>query len=59
VDLRADGPRFVNKEQEPERSLEYRRQMNADGSPTQTVATGWIWTPGGELMARRGMKEAA
>jgi hypothetical protein len=59
VDLRVDGPRFVNKEQEPERSLEYRRQMNADGSPTQTVAAGWIWTPGGELMARRGMKEAA
>ncbi len=59
VDLRADGPRFVNKNQEPERSLAYRRQMNADGSPTETVAAGWRWTPGGELLAARGLKEAA
>jgi hypothetical protein len=59
VDLRADGPQFVNKNQEPERSLAYRRQMNADGSPTETVAAGWRWTPGGELLAARGLKEAA
>jgi len=59
VDLRADGPRFVNKAQEPERSLSYRRQMNQDGSPTETVAAGWQWAPGGELTAQRGLKEAA
>ena len=57
--LRADGTRFVDKSQEPERSLVYRRQMNQDGSPTQTVAAGWEWAPGGELTARRGLKEAA
>jgi hypothetical protein len=59
VDLRADGPRFVNKSQEPERSLAYRRRMNQDGSPSQTVAAGWRWSPGGELTAQRGLKEAA
>jgi hypothetical protein len=59
VDLRADGARFVNKGQEPERSLAYRRQMNAEGSPTETVAAGWRWSPGGELAADRGLKEAA
>jgi hypothetical protein len=57
--LRADGTRFVDKSQEPERSLVYRRQMNQDGSPTQTVAAGWQWAPGGELTAQRGLKEAA
>lgn len=59
LNLRADGTRFVDKAQEPERSLEYRRQMNQDGSPTQTVAAGWQWSPGGELTAQRGLKEAA
>jgi hypothetical protein len=59
LDLRADGTRFVNKSQEPQRSLDYRRQMNADGSPTQTVAAGWQWAPGGELTAQRRLKEAA
>jgi hypothetical protein len=59
LDLRADGTRFVNKSQEPERSLQYRRQMNQDGSPTQTVAAGWQWAPGGEVTAQRGLKEAA
>lgn len=59
LNLRADGPRFVDKSQEPERSLAYRRQMNQDGSPTQTVAAGWQWSAGGELMAQRWLKEAA
>jgi hypothetical protein len=59
VHLRADGTRFVDKSQEPERSLAYRRHMNADGSPSQTVAAGWQWAPGGELTAQRGLKEAA
>ncbi|HKY71267.1 MAG TPA: hypothetical protein VJL88_05060, partial [Nitrospira sp.] len=59
VDLRADGTRFVNKTQEPERSLNYRRQMNGAGSPTETVAAGWRWTPGGELVAGKDLKEAA
>jgi len=59
VHLRADVTQFVDKSQETERSLHYRRQMNQDGSPTQTVAAGWQWAPGGELTAPRGMKEVA
>ena len=59
LNLRVDGPTFVNKSREPERSLAYRRQMNQDGSPTQTVAAGWQWSAGGELMAQRWLKEAA
>jgi hypothetical protein len=59
VDLRADGPNFVNKSREPERSLEYRSQMNAEGSSSDTVSAGWQWSAGGELMAQRWLKEAA
>ena len=49
IDLRADGPRFVAKDEEPRRSLEYREQLNADGSPTEQVADGYRWQPGTEL----------
>jgi hypothetical protein len=59
VQLRADGSRFVDQSQEPQRSLEYRRQMNHDGSPSQIAAAGWLWAPGGELTTSRGLKEAA
>ena len=59
VNLRADGPRFVDKAQEPERSREYRSRMNADGSPSNAVSAGWEWSAGGQLMAQRWLKEAA
>jgi rubrerythrin len=49
VDLRASGPDFVDKSQEPQSSLDYRSQVNSEGSPTQTVAAGYKWTPGTEL----------
>jgi rubrerythrin len=49
VDLRASGADFVDKSQEPQSSLDYRSQMNSEGSPTQTVAAGYKWTPGTEL----------
>jgi hypothetical protein len=49
VDLRASGTQFVSKEDEPERSLAYREQMNSEGSPTETVAAGYRWMPGTEL----------
>jgi len=51
VDLRADGTQFVGKEDEPERSLAYREQLNSEGSPTETVAAGYRWRPGTELNA--------
>jgi hypothetical protein len=52
VDLRAAGTQFINKEDEPERaplSIAYREQMNSEGSPSETVAAGYTWTPGTEL----------
>src|SRR5690606_41014047 len=33
VDLRASGPEFVDKSQEPLRSREYRDHLNSEGSP--------------------------
>jgi hypothetical protein len=51
VDLRASGTRIVPKDEESEASLAYRAQMNGRGSPSETVADGWAWRPGGELSA--------
>jgi hypothetical protein len=54
VDLRANGTEIVGKEtlSKDHRSPAYANRMNADGSPSETVAAGWIWTPGGELTTR-------
>ena len=52
VDLRATGTRFVAPDQESEATLEYRRQLHSKGVPSETVATGYRWTPGTELMSR-------
>jgi hypothetical protein len=54
VDLRADGTRFVRKEDLPESSpsREYNRQLNSEGSPSQSVAAGYQWQPGTELARR-------
>jgi rubrerythrin len=49
VNLRADGTEIVPKENESKLSLEYRRQVNADGSPSELVAAGYCWAPGSEL----------
>ncbi|MBI5271758.1 MAG: hypothetical protein HY856_19000 [Burkholderiales bacterium] len=49
VDLRADGKRFVPKDQEPQRSVLYRERLNAEGSPTELVASQYRWQPGTEL----------
>lgn len=49
TDLRAKGPDFVPKAQEGRASIAYREQLNADGSPSETVASGYQWSPGTEL----------
>jgi len=59
VDLRANETQFVDKSQEPERSIEYRHQLNSEGSPTQTVAAGYTWAPGTELVAKKKGRVAA
>jgi rubrerythrin len=49
VDLRADGADFVPKQKESKLSLQYREQVNADGSPSELVSAGYKWAPGTEL----------
>ncbi|HZN05826.1 MAG TPA: hypothetical protein VFB65_03535 [Pyrinomonadaceae bacterium] len=56
VDLRAAGTQFINVEDEPDRaplSIAYREQMNSEGSPSETVAAGYQWTPGTELVEKK------
>ncbi|MGE5866168.1 MAG: hypothetical protein ACM32J_13875 [Rhizobacter sp.] len=53
VDLRADGTQFVDKALENPRSIEYRRHLNSEGSPTELVAGGYRWRPGTELNVPR------
>ena len=49
VDLRANGAEFVSKQKENPASKEYRKQMNSEGSPSETVSAGYKWAPGSEL----------
>jgi hypothetical protein len=49
VDFRTHGTRFIDKSAEPQRTLDYRNQLNSEGSPSQTVAAGYQWAPGTEL----------
>ncbi len=57
VGLRTDGARFVPREQEGNATLTYRNKINADGSPSDAVASGYIWMPGTELH-RKGVVSA-
>jgi rubrerythrin len=54
VDLRAHGTQFVDKAEVPprHRSLVYRDQLNYEGSPSESVAAGYQWTPGTEVAVR-------
>jgi rubrerythrin len=49
VGFRASGTQIVAQEPTDSPSPAYRDQMNADGSPSETVAAGYHWMPGGEL----------
>lgn len=50
VDLTAVGTKFVDKSQTSAATLEYRRRMNEKGSPSEAVASGYLWSPGTELV---------
>jgi hypothetical protein len=56
ADLRAAGPTFIPRSQEGPNapSPQYRRQLNSEGSPSETVAEGYCWSPGTELSERIG-----
>ena len=49
VGYRAIGTEFNASGEESDATLAYRSQINAEGSPSQTVAAGYRWTPGTEL----------
>lgn len=55
VELTARGPNFVpfSTETAQSPSVVYRDQLNAQGSPSQTVAAGYVWAPGTELAKKR------
>ncbi len=55
--LSANATQFVAREHEGPLSAQYRTQVNADGSPSEIVAAGYAWTPGGELT--RALRAAA
>jgi hypothetical protein len=52
VDLRASRTDFVPAAQEGPESQAYRAQLNSQGSPSETVAQGYVWRPGTELSER-------
>lgn len=54
VDLTAEGMNFVPIDAVPANSpsLAYREQMNSEGSPSQTVAAGYRYMPGTELVKK-------
>jgi hypothetical protein len=49
VDFRARETEIVEGEPRNSPSIAYREQLNSEGSPSDTVAAGYIWTPGTEL----------
>jgi hypothetical protein len=51
VDLRASGREIVPESELPRESPSprYAAHVNSDGSPSEIVAHGWRWNPGGEL----------
>lgn len=53
VNLRANGTAIVPRPQESAASLHYRTHINSDGSPSEAVSAGYIWSPGTE-MTRKG-----
>jgi hypothetical protein len=52
VDLRALGTQIVPGDQESQASIDYRTQMNSDGSPSLAISAGYVWSPGTEVMRR-------
>jgi hypothetical protein len=59
VQLRKDGTEFVDEAQEPKSSRQYRADINAAGSPSETVSATYHWTPGTELMRTPAAHEPA
>jgi hypothetical protein len=54
VDLRASGTEIMPQSQVPKYSPSnaYRSRVNSDGSPSERIADGYVWSPGTELSRR-------
>lgn len=53
IPLRTNGTEFVPAQQESAASIEARRVLNADGSPSSIASAGYQWSPGTELSRNR------
>lgn len=49
VPLSAKGAQFVPRNQESEATRKYRDHLNSQGSPSDMVASDYVWRPGTEL----------
>ena len=49
IELSAVAQRYVPRSQETQAPRDYRAQVNAEGSPSESVAAGYTWSPGTEL----------
>jgi hypothetical protein len=49
VNLSAKGTQYVDRKHESQRTVDYRKMVNAEGSPSEAVAAGYVWAPGTEL----------
>ena len=51
VHMRAVGEDFIDgrKDKESAATQAYRKRLNSEGSPSETVAAGYIWSPGTEV----------
>ena len=58
VDLSALRTDFVDKSEESDETKQYRQALNSEGSPSDTVAAGYMWQPGTEL-SKGATKQAA
>jgi hypothetical protein len=60
VELTAQGTQFIHRSKvaQDAESPKYRQQLNSKGSPSETVAAGYRWTPGTELVDRAAAMQA-
>jgi hypothetical protein len=47
--LSANGTEFVDRDEESAETRAYRDHVNSAGSPSESVAAGYVWRPGTEL----------
>jgi hypothetical protein len=52
VDMQLEGTQFIPADKLGKASREYREQLNSAGSPSESVAAGYQWAPGGEVAAK-------